>query len=158
MKLTEGRLREIIQEEIKAIKEAMINEATRSTVAIEDKKGKVHGTYVHYDGYVDGVGAILKKNFTKADKVEKLLDLGKYGISSIDKSIDGGDDHTWAKPKKGETVFYGRDRGEKNNMSSEFKDRDAFLDRHTEEYAYMYSVKDKKWYYAKYKGAEWTEL
>jgi hypothetical protein len=161
MKLTNERLREIIQEEIKSIRESVetfINEATRSTVAIEDKKGKVHGTYIHSDGYTDGVGATLKKNFTKADKVSKLLDLGKSGISILGNSITGGEDHSFADPKKGETVFYGRDRGEDNDMTSDFKDRDAFLSAHTEEFAYLYSIKDKKWYYTKADGKEWQEL
>jgi hypothetical protein len=162
MKLTSERLREIIQDEIKSIRESvetLITEGTTSTVAIEDKKGKVHGTYIHSDGYTNGVGAILKKNFMKADKVSDLLDLGQYGISSLGQSIEGGEDHSFAKPKKGETVFYGRDRGEAGDMTSDFKDRDAFLSAHTEEFAYLYSTKDKKWYYNEAnKGSEWKEL
>jgi hypothetical protein len=159
MKLTNERLRQIIREEIKSLNESLITEATRSTVAIEDKSGKVHGTYIHSDGYIDGVGDTLKKNFNKADKVSDLLDLGQYGISSLGKSIKGGKDHSFANAKKGETVFYGRDRGEDNDMTSDFKDRDAFLDAHTEEFAYLYSVKDKKWYYNEAYGDEgWKEL
>jgi len=159
MKITSERLKQIIQEEIKSLNESLITEATRSTVAIEDKSGKVSGTYIHSDGYVDGVGNTLKKNFNKADKVSSLLDLGQYGISSLDKSIKGGDDHSFDNQKKGETVFYGRDRGEENDMTSDFKDRDAFLASHTEEFAYLYSVKDKKWYYNEAYGDEgWQEL
>ena len=162
MKLTESKLREIIQEEIKSIRESvesLLTESTRSTIAIEDKSGKVHGTYVHSDGYLKGVGAVLKNSFLKADKVEKLLNLGKFGISYLEDSIEGGDGHTFGKPNKGETVFYGRDRREKNDMTSDFKDRDAFLSNHTEEFAYMFSIKDKKWYYNNPKvDNTWNEL
>ena len=86
MKITKQRLIEIIKEEILSIREAneaLITEGTRSTIAIEDKKGNITGTYVHSDGYVEGVGAILKKNYSKADKVESLLALGEFGISSL---------------------------------------------------------------------------
>jgi hypothetical protein len=159
MKLTNERLRQIIQEEIKSLNESLITEGTRSTVAIEDKSGKVSGTYIHSDGDLSWVGKILKKNYAKSDKVSSLLDLGKYGISSLDKSISGGDDHSFANAKKGETVFYGRDRGEENDMTSDFKDRESFLASHTEEFAYLYSVKDKKWYYNEADGVNgWQEL
>jgi len=149
MKITNKRLIELIKEEILAIREskALITEATRSTVAIEDKKGRISGTYIHSDGYVDGVGATLKKNYSKLDKIEALLNLGEFGISSLGKSIKGGDDHSFNNKKKGETVFYGRDRGESNDMTSSFKDRETFASQHAEEFAYLYSEKDKKWYY-----------
>jgi hypothetical protein len=61
MKITKEKLLQIINEEIVAFKEQKLNEATRSTVAIEDKNGKVRGTYVHFDGYVDGVGKTLQR-------------------------------------------------------------------------------------------------
>jgi len=158
MKLTNKKLRAIINEEIIALSESLITEATRATVAIEDKKGKIHGTYIHSDGYVDGVGAILKKNFIKADKVSKLLNLGKSGISILAGSIVGGEGHTFADPKKGESVFYGRDRGEDTDMTSDFQDRESFIGAHTEEFAYLYSTKDKKWYYTESGSKEWKEL
>ena len=158
MKITKENLLQIINEEIVAFKEKQLNEATRSTVAIEDKNGKVRGTYVHFDGYVDGVGKTLAKHYKDKKKIEKLLDLGKAGISALYKSIDGGDDHSFNSPKKGETIFYGRDRGEDNDMTSEFKDRDSFAAGHTEEFAYMYSIKDKKWYYAEDDDRSWKEL
>ena len=43
-------------------------------------------------------------------------------------------------------------------MTSEFKDRDSFASGHTEEFAYMYSIKDKKWYYAEDDDRSWKEL
>ena len=72
-------------------------------------------------------------------RVKKLLQLGKQGISSIEKSMKGGKDHSFDKPKKGETVFYGRDRGEKGNSTSNWKDRDAVKFNSGEEYFYIWN-------------------
>ena len=33
--------------------------STRSNIAIEDEKGKIHAIYVHSDGYPNGVGHCL---------------------------------------------------------------------------------------------------
>tara|TARA_R110002096_G_scaffold1004_4_gene5379 strand:+ start:212 stop:691 length:480 start_codon:yes stop_codon:yes gene_type:complete len=158
MKITKERLLQIVNEEISAFSANKLNEATRSTIAIEDKNGKVRGTYVHSDGYLDGVGDTLSKHYKDKKKIEQLLDLGKAGISGLYKSIDGGDSHSFNSPKKGETIFYGRDRGEDNDMTSQFKDRAAFATGHSEEFAYMYSMKDKKWYSATDDDRNWTEL
>ena len=55
--------------------------------------------------------------------VKLLVKLGKHGISTLDKSMKGGKDHSFENPKKGETVFYGRDRGEKGSPQK-FSNRD----------------------------------
>ena len=67
---------------------------------------------------------------------------------------------TFDKPEKGVTVFYGRDRGEKGNMSTTWKNRDAVKFKSGEEYGYVWSVKDKKWYYkSRYSNPQnWTPL
>ena len=63
-------------------------------------------------------------------------------------------------PKDGETVFYGRDRGEKGRMTSKWGNRDKVKFKSGEEFAYIWNVKEKKWYYkAKYGNPQdWTEL
>ena len=37
--------------------------STRSNIAIEDEKGKIHAIYVHSDGYPNGVGHCLLENY-----------------------------------------------------------------------------------------------
>ena len=78
----------------------------------------------------------------------------------MDKSIKGGKDHSFEKPKKGETIFYGRDRGEKGSATSKWKSRDAIKFHSGEEYFYIYNMKEKKWYYKAEYGnpRDWTEL
>jgi hypothetical protein len=138
------------------INEGLLTEATRSYVGIVDKNGKIISTYVHYDGYPAGVGMVLKNHFKNPAKIKQLLKTdGGVGISSLEKGIDGGEGHSFEKPVDGQTVFYGRDRGEKDGkflkgdekqvwhlVSSARKGGGA-------EYVYLYDMKDKKWYYTR---------
>ena len=151
-----SRLREIIKEEVQNI----INEGTRWGIGIEQPNGKIQSTYGHYDGYPQHTGKLLKKFYNNPSKVKQLLKLGKQGISFLDKSMKGGKDHSFEKPKKGETIFYGRDRGEGGSMMSNWRNRDAVKFHSGEEYFYIYNMKEKKWYYKAEYGnpRDWTEL
>src|SRR6056300_949155 len=138
----------------KLISENLINEATRSQIGVITKNGNILSTYVHYDGYPDGVGATAKKYYS-GGKVNQLLKIdGGVGISVLDKKMDGGKDHSFANPAKDQTILYGRDRGEKGG-----KHLKGYLDgietyikdagnKAGADYVYLYNEKDKKWYYA----------
>ena len=149
-------LRRIIKEEVKKA----INEGTRWLVGIEGNNGKILSTYGHYDGYPQHTGKLLKKIYNSPQKVKQMMKLGRSGISFLDKSMKGGKDHSFENPKKGESIFYGRDRGEKDNWTSNWKNRDAVKFDSGEEYAYIYNMKEKKWYYkSRYSNPQdWTEL
>ena len=151
-----SRLREIIKEEVQNI----INEGTRWGVGIEAPSGKVISTYGHYDGYPSWVGKHLKRYYNNSAKVKELMKLGKQGISTLGKKIKGSKDHSFDKPDKDVTVFYGRDRGEKGNATSNWKDRDSVKFNSGEEFFYIWNVKEKKWYYRAEYGSpqRWTEL
>ena len=151
-----SRLREIIKEEVQNI----INEGTRWLIGIEDRNGKIQSTYGHYDGYPQHTGKLLKKIYNSPSKVKQLMKLGKQGISYLDKSMKGGKDHSFDNRKDGESIFYGRDRGEKGSMMSNWKNRDAVKFHSGEEYFYIYNMKEKKWYYKAEYGnpRDWTEL
>ena len=141
-RLTKSKLREIIKEEIQ-----LLTEATRWNVGIELPNGRVLAVYGHWDGYPKHVGKLLKQHYSNPSKLKQLLKLGKQGISSLDKDIKGGKDHSFNKPAKGQTVFYGRDRGEKDNASATYKDKQQYGSNFNQEYGYVYSMKDKKWTY-----------
>ena len=139
------------------LKEELLTEATRWNVGVEMPNGKVTAVYGHYDGYPEYVGKILKKYYSSgAGKVRDLIKLGKQGISTLDKNIKGGKGHSFDSPKKGETVFYGRDRGEKGNMTSTYKSIDDFGQKFMKssgvEFGYIWSVNDRKWYMFDYNG------
>ena len=151
-----SRLKEIIREEVRNV----INEGTRWLVGIEEPSGKITSTYGHYDGYPEWAGKHLKKYYRNPAVVKQLLKLGRAGISTIGKKIKGSKDHSFEKPEKDVTVFYGRDRGEKGSMTSKWGNRDKVKFDSGEEYAYIYNMKEKKWYYkSRYSNPQdWTEL
>ena len=131
-----------------------INEATRSQIGVIDKSGNILSTYVHYDGYPDGVGKIAKKHYNGA-KVKQLLKIDKGGgISILDKDIKGAKGHSFGNKVDGQTVFYGRDRGETGGkfMKGKFDKISSYIkdasNRAGADYVYLYNEKDKKWYYA----------
>ena len=148
-KLRERTLRRLIREEIQ-----LLTESTRSQIGYIDKGGRIVSTYVHYDGYPKGVGKIAK-NYYGGGRVKKLLAIDKgAGISVLDKDMNGGPGHTFNNPIEGQTVFYGRDRGEKEKMGlmGKLDDVAKYIKRAASqmdaEYVYLYNEKDGKWYYA----------
>lgn len=50
--------------------------STRSTIAIEFADGTVQQVYCHSDGYLEGVGAWLLKDFSDPSSVRDLIDAG----------------------------------------------------------------------------------
>ena len=134
------------------LKEELITEGTSRNVGLEAPNGKVIAVYGHYDGYPEYVGKLLKKYYRNPSLVKQLVKLGKQGISTLGKKI--GKKHDFNMPydekeKLGYTTFYGRDRGESGNMSKTFKSREEYGKNVGSdiEFAYVWSVKDKKWYY-----------
>jgi hypothetical protein len=85
--------------------------STHSFIGYETDSGRVLGVYCHFDGYLDGVGAVLKEHYTDLEKVKELIALGS--LSSLGPSIgekhDFNDDSAYSN---GWTTAYHRDRGE----------------------------------------------
>jgi len=71
--------------------------ATRSFIGKVQQDGSVHGIYCHFDGYPEGVGAVLKKHYMATSDVDALLALGD--LSELHPTLE-------------KTVAYHRDRGE----------------------------------------------
>lgn len=123
--------------------------ATRSTIAIEREDGSVSQIYCHWDGYLDHVGKILKQYYNTAGTVEALIALG--AVSSLDKSIEKPEGHTFSSAYDGYTVFYGRDRGDKDMEANRYQSfKEYFLDHDFEDYNYIF--KDGQWHYARNEG------
>lgn len=137
---------------VQSTNESLITEATRSQIGKIDKAGKITSVYVHWDGSPDTRVPLLK-NYKDVKTLDKLLDLGKYGISSLEKKI-GDKPQDFNNPEKGITVFYGRDRDEKNDMTmkSDVKSITKYLkdagNHSSAEYVYLFDERDGKWYMA----------
>ena len=146
-------IKQLIREEIKKFDEQslvneskLITEGTRWLVGVEMPNGRITSTYGHWDGYPSWAGKHLKRYYSNPAKVKQLLKLGKNGISSLDKSMKGGKGHSFDNPLPGETVFYGRDRGDKQRSMRTWKNRDSVKFNSSEEFGYIWSIKDRKWY------------
>jgi hypothetical protein len=113
--------------------------------------GVMHGdvcksVYCHWDGYLEYNGKMLLENYDSS-KANHLVALGD--ISSLRKSIEipEGVEHSFDKAHDDITIFYGRDRGEKNvgfNVDHTFEDFMKRVDGCGAEYYYI--MKDGVWY------------
>lgn len=144
--------------------ESFILESTRSQIGIIDRRGVIQSTYVHSDGYPEGVGQMAKDHFSDTKKMKELLKLGKNGISYLEPGIEGGKGHHFNSPIDGQTVFYGRDRGEKTyNMIQKRSLEDLYgylqdVANDGAEYVYLWDEKEKEWKYAIAKTKDGREL
>jgi hypothetical protein len=110
---------------------------TRSTIALEFADGTVQQVYCHWDGYLEGNGAMLEQHYMDPFKVKQLLALG--GFSSLEASV--------ADTKK---TAYHSARGEEL-MINKFKDFEDYKANHQyEEYEYILRQVDGKavWFVA----------
>ncbi len=139
---------------VQSTNESLVTEATRSQIGKIDKAGKITSVYVHWDGSPDTRVPLLK-HYKDTKKLNKLLDLGKQGISSLEKEI-GDKPQDFNKPDRGITVFYGRDRNEMDHedmtMKSDVKSIQKYLkdagNHSSAEFVYLFDERDGKWYMA----------
>ena len=97
--------------------------ATRSTIALEFADGTVEQVYCHWDGYLEGNGAMLIQHYMDPFKVKQLLALG--GFSSLEASVE--DTKKTAYTQRGEEL-----------MINKFKDFEDYKANHQyEEYDYI---------------------
>lgn len=102
--------------------------STRSSIAIQNDDGSVTGIYCHSDGYIDGVGYNLIKNFTTEKEVKELIMLGDLSF------IDGQS-----------ACAYHRDRGEawKGVQPTVCDNFTKFKEKMSQEYDYLFV--DNEW-------------
>lgn len=115
--------------------------STRSRVGIKEKDGTIRSVYVHFDGYVAGVGKTLYESYRNADKIEQLINLGD--MSSIDSEIEKCEPYT----QRGEDLSIAKDTVEsfdKNWASC------------GEEYVYLYT--DGRWMTNSIYKEKWESL
>ena len=119
---------------------------TRSRVGVMHGD-KCKSIYIHWDGYLSGVGAMLAKHYDSA-KANHLVALGD--VSSLDKNVEipEGQTHSFQVPLDGVTTFYGRDRGEADYEFAVDHTFDQFMERVSDCGAeYYYIMRDGVWYW-----------
>ena len=118
--------------------------STRSRIGIENQDGTTTSIYCHFDGMIDGVGAVLQKHYTNRSKVEQLIALGS--ISYIAENVNPTGEHSFAQPEKGVVVAYHRDRDEEFDQKTNQSVSDLFncIYQTSEELIYCFT-KDDIW-------------
>ena len=143
--------------------------ATRARIAIQTENGII-GAYQHWDGYPGGLGYNLIDNWYKADKITDAIKLGnssKWGVI-IGEKIDFDDRNNPMQDIQ--NVYYGRDRGEKDQGPKTYSDEADYLENGFntgEDYIYLAKNTGEKdylgntqmtWFYASYDSKEFKPL
>jgi hypothetical protein len=113
--------------------------STRSTIWIKRSELVFEGIYCHFDGYPEFNGKILAEHYNTQEKIEDLIALGN--LSSLAKSTECPDGHTFEKPVDGYCVAYGRDRHEKNQSAVT-----TYCEANTKQQQYNYLWQDGEWF------------
>ena len=119
---------------------------TRSAIGYITPQGKIRAKYSHYDGYPAYTGAMLQEHYQEARKIAQMVELGDQ--SFLEKEIFPVGEHSFDKPEDGVTIFYGRDRGERDVDAQEFDTFAEFVEYYAGagcEYFYIYD--GRNWIY-----------
>lgn len=135
-------------------KKAKVKDSTRAMIGRKLPNGKIRYIYNHWDGYPEGVGAILSDHYSDPEKVDALLNGGDISyLGSTPSEAPWDDDFDDGGVA---TRFY-RTRGEKNIDAREgsLKDfEDSLFD-----VSYLYLLgDDNKWSVKGYDDREWKPL
>ena len=134
--------------------------ATRARIGIQLPDGSIRAAYQHWDGYPGGLGYKLIDCWTNPEKVQKAIELGNasHWGQIIGDEIDFDDRNN--EMHDVQNIYYGRDRGEKDQGAHTYKNEAEYLQegfRSGEEYIYLLKdtgVKDPsgvaqgEWHYA----------
>ena len=115
--------------------------ATSSNISV--KSGDVYLTvYCHFNGYPEGVGAILFNHYNSQEAAEALITGGNISLLGKKCNYPKGllNDNEDENGMPGYTVYYGRDRGEKETGYKISEQKPEL-----KEY-YLYVFEDGKWF------------
>ena len=112
--------------------------STHADIILQTEDG-YKSIYLHFDGYPEHVMNMLVKFYSDRETVEQMIELGN--LSVLDESISCPDGHSFNTPKSGFCIFYGRDRGEKDQQAV----FSYSLEHHLENsYSYLFTL-DGEW-------------
>jgi hypothetical protein len=131
--------------------------STRSRIGYTNNDGSIVSAYCHYDGYPQHNGKILLESYKTLGKVKELVNGGDMSV--LRSRCDKPEGHTFEKPHTGATVYYGRDRGEKNVEARISNSKDDFVllaEGSWGEYAYLFE--NGKWIFCSVGDGKFDEL
>lgn len=112
--------------------------STHCRIGMLNNDGTVTSIYCHWDGYPEGVGAILNRNYLDREKILKLMRLGD--LSALGREpIENKDGWRLGSLTDDDKCLTYRSRGE--NLPAKTTSRDDFYFRFDEEYSYLFDGK-----------------
>lgn len=120
--------------------------STRCLIGRKIKDNKVEYIYCHHDGYLDGVGEILKTYYINDSVIDKLMALGD--LSALGKIAESNPDQfTFNKVNYDLCAAY-RDNGEEDVDSTTLTEKE-YIDQLTTNIwiEYLYLWDGEKWCY-----------
>ena len=117
--------------------------STNATISLVNDDKSVDQIYLHWDGYVEGAGKTLIENYTDAEKVRELIELGN--LSSLGAEI--GEKHDFDKRPDNVCTAYRRDRGERGTSAQRFHTYSEWKRGRREQYNYLFD--NGEWFVSK---------
>lgn len=118
--------------------------STNSIIAIKNRNGTVDSAYCHNDGYPSHNGAILAEHYNDESRVRSLISQGDMSVLGKHIDPDPSVEHKFGAAQLDVTIFYGRDRGERNSRPIQYKSLDKALGD-SEEFFYLFVPGDGWW-------------
>ncbi len=116
--------------------------STHARIGIMLYDGTIKHTYVHFDGYPEGVGQTLVENYNTVDSINELLSFGE--ISVLTDKIHPEGEHTFFKPEDGVCIFYKRDRGD-DDVDAVTTSMDELHNKYSSSVDYFYLYVNYVW-------------
>jgi hypothetical protein len=129
---------------------------THSYIGLEEPDGTLVFVYCHWDGYPAYNGAMLLKHYSNEAKLRELLALGD--LASLNQRIHPteGVAHSYREPEEGVCRFNGRDAGDSpESVLRRYANDRRHMD---EEYNYLWSVVERRWYFKEFPYNSWSPL
>ena len=113
--------------------------STNASIIVEHSDGDWHSIYVHWDGYLSGVGSTLHHFYNNQARAEALVALGN--LSSLEHCLVPAQNlnHTFDHPEPNVCVAYGRDRNEPGQQASKLATLAEALRTSEQEYNYVFT-------------------
>lgn len=127
--------------------------STNSAIGIIEN-GKITAVYCHWDGHIETNGKTLAMHYNLA-KTKKLVALGN--LSVLGEEIGDKQDFDSFDSKNKTCLFYGRDRGEKDNVKAKtFKTKEKMVEWFDTPFYYLLDAKTGVW--SASRGNTWFDL
>lgn len=126
--------------------------STHSTFSLLHLDGKVSSIYIHWNGHIQFNGLMLFQHYKDIDKIKDTIHLGDISELRKEINIPNGVSHNFDHPAENITIFYTRDRHEKNCNKQTFSSLKEFIAMITESYNYLFNEQEHQWYFFNEKG------